>query len=113
MLKIKQKQIHRKITRRGRKLGRRLLCPFIYITAKGQQAKDQGAGKFFAAKFVDGKDATAEDKIGFVIDFSKEPGEILKTKLGVKISGNKYYIPYRLDSSLINLNTKTLLGTNF
>ena len=59
------------------------------MAAKGKEFVEQGAGKFFPKNFVDAQ-VSAEDKIGLVIEFSKEPSDIIKTKFGVKISGNKF-----------------------
>jgi len=94
------------------------LCPKIFLTAKGQAAVDQGAGKFFPAKFVDGKDATAEDKLGLVIEFTNAPKDLIKTKVGVKIDDKKYYIPFRffptVQLNYVNppvLSNKYFLGT--
>lgn len=79
------------------------LCPHIEMGLKGKESKEQGAGKFFPKNFVDAQ-VSNEDKLGLVIEFSNEPAAIVKTKVGVKISGNKYYIPYRFFSTKIEYN---------
>lgn len=88
------------------------LCPRIEVGPKGKDLTDQGEGRFYPKNFVDAQ-VSAEDKLGFIIQFTKEPADLIKTKVGVKITANKYYIPYRFFTSKIEYTNPSGLNNKF
>jgi hypothetical protein len=69
-------------------------CPSIYLSLNGKAHVNQGAARIQGAKLLD--DTNLENKNGLLLEFKTPISNSLQFKqVAIKLSGNKYYIPWR------------------
>ena len=89
-------------------------CPSVYLSLNGGGHVNQGAARIQGAKLID--DKNPDNKNGLLLEFTKPiPNSLQMKQVAVKISGNKFYIPWRYfkpDFKFTNpfLNNKYIQG---